>query len=379
MRSWSRRQLLAAGAAAAFAPLHLRAMEHAGNESLDQLAQARGLRFGTAVGGRVAANAALVELIKAQCGVIVPENELKMPSLQPVPGEFRFDRADALLTFAETNQLLARGHCLLWHHPRWVPEWLNTYDFGAAPATAAAALLTTHIRTTSQHFGRRIHSWDVINEAVDNVTGEMRETPLSKALGSAQAVLDLSFRTAREHLPDTELVYNDYMGWETAGGPHRDGVLRVLEHFRRNKVPVDALGIQAHLGSGNQANNADRPFDGRDEAAWRKFLAQVTDMGYRLLITEFDVHDATVPGDIAARDAAVAALGRGFLDLTLDTRRVNALLCWGLLDNMSWLQGRTPRSDGQPKRPAPYDSRYQPKPLREAMAAALRAAPPQHA
>jgi endo-1,4-beta-xylanase len=188
--------------------------------------------------------------------------------------------------------------------------------------------------------------------------------------------VDLAFRTARENLPDTELVYNDYMGWEPSSAAHRDGVLRVLEHFRRTNVPVDALGLQAHLGSGNSASNEGRPFDGRDERAWRKFLADVTGMGYRLLITEFDVHDATVPGDIAARDAAVAALGRGFLDLTLDTRKVNALLCWGLVDNMSWLQGRTPRSDGQPKRPTPYDSRYQPKPLHAAMAAALRAAPP---
>jgi endo-1,4-beta-xylanase len=359
------------------APLRLPAMAPEGGESLDQLARARGLRFGTAVGGRFAAHAALVELVKAQCSLLVPENELKMPSIQPVPGEFRFDRADAMLAFAESSQMLMRGHCLLWHHPRWVPEWLNTYDFGATPATAAAQLVTTHIRTTTQHFGKRLHSWDVVNEAVDNVSGAMRETPLSKALGSPQAVVDLAFRAARENLPDTELVYNDYMGWEPSSAAHRDGVLRVLEHFRRSGVPVDALGIQAHLGSGNSASNADRPFDGRDERAWRKFLADVTGMGYRLLITEFDVHDATVQGDIAARDAQVAALGRAFLDLTLDARRVNALLCWGLVDNMSWLQGRTPRSDGQPKRPTPYDASYQPKPLRAAIAAALRAAPVQ--
>jgi endo-1,4-beta-xylanase len=71
----------------------------------------------------------------------------------------------------------------------------------------------------------------------------------------------------------------------------------------------------------------------------------------------------------------VAALGRAFLDLTLDFRQVNAVLAWGLADNHTWLQGRTPRADGLPKRPTPYDNRYQPKPLREAIAAAFRAAP----
>jgi endo-1,4-beta-xylanase len=34
-----------------------------------------------------------------------------------------------------------------------------------------------------------------------------------------------------------------------------------------------------------------------------------------------------------------------------------------------------PRADGLPKRPLPYDDDYRPKPLREAIAAALRAAP----
>ena len=78
---------------------------------------------------------------------------------------------------------------------------------------------------------------------------------------------------------------------------------------------------------------------------------------------------------LARRDREVAAPGRAFLDLTLDFREVNAVLCRGLADNYSWLQGRTPRADGLPKRPTPYDAQLQPKLLREAIAAAFRAAP----
>jgi endo-1,4-beta-xylanase len=375
MPHWSRRQLLASGAAAALTPAWLAAMEAAAGESLDQLARAKGLRFGTALSPRGMNNASLVNLIKTQCGVLVPENELKMTSVQPAPGTFRFDAAESMLAFAESNGLLMRGHCLLWHHPRWVPAWLNTYDFGADPVKSATDLVSTHVRTTAQKFGKRIMSWDVVNEAIDNVSGEMRQTPLSKATGSAEAVVDLAFHVARQTLPDMELVYNDYMGWEPSSALHRDGVLRLLEHFRKTKVPVDALGLQAHLGSGNSDSNATRPFDGRDERAWRKFLDEVTGMGYKLLITEFDVHDATVVGDIPARDAQVAALGKAFLDMTLSYRQVNMLMCWGITDNNTWLQGRTPRADGQPKRPTPFDGQYQPKPLRDAMAASLRAAP----
>ena len=46
------------------------------------------------------------------------------------------------------------------------------------------------------------------------------------------------------------------------------------------------------------------------------------------------------------------------------------------MDTHTWLQGRNPRADGLPKRPTPFDNHYQPKPLREAIAAAFRAAPP---
>jgi len=198
---------------------------------------------------------------------------------------------------------------------------------------------------------------------------------LSKAMGSPDAVLDFAFHAARVNLPNAELVYNDYMGWENDNAPHRDGVLRLLERFRRNSVPVNALGIQAHIGAGNQDSNNNRAFDARDEKAWRKFLEEVTGMGYSLLITEFDVHDAPLPADTDKRDRMVASFGRDFLDLTLSFKQVNAVLCWGLADSYTWLQRRNPRADGLPKRPTPYDQQFRAKPLREAMARAFRAAP----
>jgi endo-1,4-beta-xylanase len=379
MPNLTRREILEAALLASLAAGPARAevlVSESGADSLESLARAKGLRFGTAIGGRGLADPRYLELVRSQCGVLVPENALKMPMVQPKPGEFNFERAEPLLAFAETNQMLTRGHCLLWHHPRWLPKWLDTYDFGAQPAAGAEKLVTDHIATTAGHFGKRIASWDVVNEAVDNVTGEMRETVLSKAQGSPDLVLQTAFRAARAALPETELVYNDYMGWETNSGPHRDGVMRLLERFRKTGVPVNALGIQAHIGCGNQDSNANRAFDARDEKAWRKFLENVTGMGYSLLITEFDVHDATLPADFAARDQQVAALGRAFLELTLSFKQVNAVLCWGLVDSHSWLQGRTPRKDGMPKRPLPYDNHYLSKPLRGAIAAAFRSAPP---
>lgn len=376
MSRWSRRALLAAasgGAGLAALPAFATSIVQT---SLNSLAREKGFWFGTALSTRSRQDAAYQQLIQEQCGILAAENEFKMPAIQRTPGEFSFERADALLSFAESASLKMRGHCLLWHHPRWLPRWLEKFDFGPDPAQGAESLIRDHIDRTATHFGKRISSWDVVNEAVDNITGQMRETRLSQAMGGADAVIELAFRSARAALPDTELVYNDYMGWEKDNAPHRDGVLKLLERLRSRGVPVNALGIQGHIGAGNQDSNANRSFDARDERAWRGFLKEVTGMGYQLLISEFDVHDAPLPADIARRDAQVAALGRAFLDLTLSFREVNAVLCWGLADKYTWLQSRTPRTDGLPKRPTPFDDKLVIKPLFHAMAAAFRAAPP---
>src|SRR5690606_18869584 len=123
------------------------------------------------------------------------------------------------------------------------------------------------------------------------------------------------------------LVYNDYMSWEAGNATHRAGVLRLLEGFRTRGVPVDALGVQSHLvtdGPDIAATVA------RQERAWRAFLDEVTAMGYRLLITEFDVRDNGLPADVAVRDRAVADYTRAYLDLMLDYDGLGDVLVWGM-------------------------------------------------
>ena len=343
--------------------------------SLNDLARRSGRRFGSTIGSRNGSfrDPRYVELITSECGLIVPENELKWQWARPTPTSFNFAGADMIVDFSEEHGLAIRGHTLLWHHPNWFPAWVASYDFGANPRAEAERMIREHVAAICTRYGRRIHGYDVVNEAVDAHTGAMRETAFSRAMGSAEAVLDLAFHTARETAPHAQLVYNDYMSWEPGNENHRAGVLRCLEGFRRRGTPVDALGVQAHIGSGN--NPGDGPaFGPHDEAAWRRFLDEVVAMGYALLITEFDVHDRGLPADIAVRDRAVADYARAYLDLMLSYHQLGDILVWGMCDRYSWLQNRTPRADGLPKRPCPYDSEFRPKPLRGAIADALNGA-----
>lgn len=350
-----------------------------GEPTLDALARAKGLRFGSTLGslGRTSRFHDLPyrELTGRECSVFVAENETKWQALRPAPDRpYDFRAADEMFAWARGRGMALRGHTLLWLEPKWLPGWVNALNYGAGDAAAATRVLTEHVRSVCGHFGDSIESWDVVNEAIAPETGELRRNVFSAPFGGGAAgsvaQIDLVFRLAREHAPKAQLVYNDYMSWGDGDDErHRSGVLKLLTELKRRGTPVQALGVQGHIGA--------RPGEATPQraTAWRRWLDEVMALDLDILVTEFDVNDKALPADFAQRDAGVAAAARDWLDATLSVPRLNRLLCWGLSDAHSWLHGFDPRADKLPHRPLPYDDKLAPKPLRQAMADALRAMP----
>lgn len=370
-----RRNLLA-GSAALLAATTARAAD-APTDTLKAAAASKGRRFGSAFAwsppGADAgsfANPAYAALLKRDCDVLVPENQMKWQAIRPAADRFDFSRFDPMVEWATTNGFALRGHTLLWAYSKWFPAWLNNHDFGQRPAVEAARILDQHIDTVTKRYGRKIESYDVVNEAVDPDTGGLRETSLSRAMGGTAVVLDHAFRTARAAAPHAELVYNDYMSWEDGNAKHRAGVLALLEEFRRRGTPVDALGVQSHIGLFKPTTDAGAVAK-RLEPEWRAFLDRVTGMGYRLVITEFDVRDKGLPATIAPRDKGVADFARAYLNIMLSYPQLGDVLAWGMSDRYSWLRGFEPRTDGVIARGCPYDVDFKAKPLRGAVLAAL--------
>ncbi|PCD02870.1 glycosyl hydrolase [Sphingomonas spermidinifaciens] len=344
---------------------------------LDAIARTRGLRFGSATAWSAPGadrggigNPRYTALLERDCGILVAENEMKWQRLRPTPATFDFERADAIVALAKAKGMAMRGHTLLWHQTKWMPRWEATHDFGPRPATAGAAMLTQHIQTVIARYAPQVASWDVVNEAVNPNGSGLYETALSRAIGGAEPTLDLAFRTARAAAPGAQLVYNDYMSWEPGNDAHRAGVLKLLEGFRKRGTPVDALGLQSHLVTQGTAGGI-----AGQQAEWRRFLDAVTGMGYKLVVTEFDVRDNRLPADPAIRDRGVADYARAYLDVTLSYRQLRDVLAWGLSDRYSWIEGFEPRGDKARRRPTLYDRDFRPKPLYGAVAAALTAAP----
>lgn len=348
-------------------------------KTLKGAAAARGRRFGSAFAWGAAgsdtgsfANPAYAALLERDCAILVPENELKWQAIRHSADAYDFVHFDAMVTYAERRGFALRGHTLLWHRPKWFPEWLNAHDFGAWPAAEAARILTDHIYTVTRRYVGKISSYDVVNEAVDPETGALVETLLSKAMGGVEPLLDLAFLRARAAAPGAQLVYNDYMSWEPGNEKHRTGVLRLLEGFKARGVPVDALGIQSHIEMKTlEPNTGIGPYRG---AEWRRFLEEVTGMGYDLVVTEFDVRDNALPADTALRDQGVADYARAYFETMLDFPQLRDILAWGMASRYSWLQSFDPRADGLPQRCCPYDASFRPLPMRTALIDLLRQA-----
>jgi endo-1,4-beta-xylanase len=358
--------MLSAGLGTGLSPLLNAKTLH--GPSLGDLAAAKGIRFGSVVsaiaGGYT--HPEVAALLAGECRIIVPENELKMYIIEKDEGVVNFEPADGIFNFCKQHHLAMRGHTLWWARDKYSPYWLLKHDFGKNPKLEAERMLRDYTAMIIDHYGDSIVSWDVVNEILDPKTGEIRDSVFQRILG--MDALRITYEVAREKLPKTQLVYNDYMCWETGKENHRAGALKLLHWFREEKLPVDALGIQSHLGF-------DYALESGQHAEWKRFLDEVTSMGYDLLITELDVNDQYTNGDIKQRDAVVARVARDYLDLTLSYKQVTDVLLWGISDSYSWLQTVKPRLDGEKQRCTPYDEKFQPKPLRDAIATAFKTAP----
>lgn len=369
MTRFTRRQTLALmSASAATACTGTGGLFGAGAETaaLKDLAGEKGIRFGSAMSARQLRDQKYVDLILRDCSVIVAENEHKMYVINRTPDVMNWAPADALVEFAKTNGLGMRGHTLVWQHTNWLPRWVNETEF--ASAADAEEMLGGYVTSVASRYSDFIYSWDVVNETIDPATGEIRDTSLSRAMGPD--TIDFCFHKAREAAPDATLAYNDYMSWESGHETHRAGVLRMLERLKKNDVPIDALGIQSHSNDNNPSE-----FTPDKQRAWRAFVEEAIGMGLEIYLTEFDVNDTNMVPSVTQRDKEIAAFTKDYIDIMLSYPETKDVLMWGMVDGQNWLQNFKPRQDGLEKRPTLYDSNYRPKLMRDAVAAALSAAP----
>jgi endo-1,4-beta-xylanase len=329
------------------APLRARAAKH-------------GLLFGAASRQSVlSTDSKFSDLFAQQCAILVPETEMKWKALRPTPDSYNFGPADWLTNFAQRHQMKFRGHTLVWHLS--LPKWFDSY---ANPANAMQ-LLYDHIASVVGRYSARVHSWDVVNEALgpeDKRSDGLRDTPWLKLLGPGH--IETAFHAAAEADPYALLVWNEnWLEEETSyGETKRQFFLQHLRDLVKRNVPVHGVGIQSHL-VGDHTNIAGPQF--------QRFLKQVSDLGLKILVTEADVRDYNLQADIAIRDRVIAERYYEYLSVVLRQNAVVAVLAWGLSNKYTWVSEYNPRADHAPVRPLPFDSDMNPTPAWSAIARAF--------
>jgi endo-1,4-beta-xylanase len=340
--------------------------------ALWRLAAERGITYGSATSTRLFDDEGYSRLVDREAAIVFTEDDLLWYQLKPTPtSPLDFSYGDRFFAAAEkAGQLVFAAH-LVWDEG-FGDGWTEDDLWGLDRAAARKLLFGVERALVSRYRGR-VAGWIVANEVTDpeGIRGVRTNVPWYETIGASY--IPDAFHLARHLDHEAVLVLNEF-GFETTNEYGDDPVdrqkatLQVIDWLLHHHVPVDALGIQAHLLAPDFAERFDRK-------QYRRFLAEVAHRGLDILVTELDVLDDGLPADVGVRDRKVADIYRRYLDVTLDQPAVKAVMSFELSDRYTWLQEDYPRDDGAERRPLPYDSGLQAKPARRAIASSLRRAP----
>ena len=283
------------------------------------------------------------ELLKMHFNSVTAENSMKPESLQPQKGVFNYQNADDLVDAAIEAGMKVHGHTLVWHAQ--TPSWMHSNEDGT-PLSREEAIenVTQHIEAVIEHFGDRVISWDVLNEAMndnppnpDDWRASLRRSPWYNAIGPDY--VELVFRAARKVVDengwDIKLYYNDYnLDNQNKATAVANMVKELNEKYQEEhpgKLLIDGIGMQGHYNVNTNPVNV--------ELSLKRFI----DLGVEVSITELDV-GAGSNSQLTEKDAKA----QGYLYAQLfklyreNSEHIARVTLWGMDDATSWRSQNSP-------------------------------------
>jgi endo-1,4-beta-xylanase len=315
------------------------AVAHAASTPLRDLAQAKGKYFGTAATVAELQDTANRDLGTREADMLTPGNDMKWDATEPQRGQFSFTNGDFVVSAAKASNQRVRGHTLVWHNQ--LPSWLTNGSFTPAEL---GSILDTHIATVAGHYKGQLYAWDVVNEPF-NEDGTFRDTLWYRGLG--QGYIAQALRDARAADPAAKLYVNDY---NTDGvNAKSDAMYNLVRSLQQQGVPIDGVGIQAHL------------IIGQVPGTMRQNIERFAALGLDVAVTELDIRMDT-PADSTKLATQAADYGK-VADACLAVARCVGITTWGLSDKYSWIPGVFPGQGAA----LPFDESFQPKPAYDAL------------
>ena len=259
---------------------------------------------------------------------------------------------EKIYDWCEANHIRVRHHTFVWHQQ--TPSWFFKQGYSDSGANVSRQTmlyrLENYFRVTIQTLHERwpglVYALDVVNEAIEEV-GQIRNGNWRNIVGDD--FIYQAFLLASRHKRDyQELYYNDYafdqMKW---GGVDRcHWAVDTLLKQAIDEGLVDGIGLQSHI----------------EEPAYSDAVIEdakiIHAAGIKCQITELDVdrtnsNGVTEEGQKDLYKKIVKSVLEGNANGTMS---VNAIVVWGISDNLSWHSDRKPLlfNSDYSKKPAYY-------------------------
>lgn len=309
--------------------------------SLTDLAARRGKVFGTAYRSTYATgDPCYQEVAVSEFGSLTTEIGTMMNTIQPAPGVFDFDEADAVARLAERAHRDFQIHSLIWDpldQPQW--QWqIVPQTIKELPPAQRHQLMLDSITTVMNHFAGKASTVTVVNEAFDQM-GHLQPTTWWDTTRSDRYIFD-AFRAARLADPKAMLFYNDHSAethsdksnaiYDLVKRLHDTTVDVVIDGSPAVKPLIDGIGFQGHMlgGKDQQPLTSDMADN----------LQRFADLGLNIRFTELDVRIPVVNGvaDPADLDRQ-RQVYETMTELCLHQPRCSGITLWGFTDKRSWI------------------------------------------
>ena len=282
-------------------------------------------------------------VIAREFNSITAEYEMKMNITHPTATTYNWGPADAMVKYAEDNNMQVHGHALIWHSstPSWVENFSGTNQ-------EFEDMIEEYITTVVTRYKGRIRSWDVVNEAIGDGGGVLRESVYKKKMGADYIAKCFQFAHAAD--PDAILFYNDYNIEFDA--TKQNAMLSLVSNLQSNNIPIHGVGFQMHIS-----------YNFPSKSTLELITKKVTDKNLLVHFSEVDVRvnpnndQTTLTSERAElQRLKMKEMVEVFMGMPEASRY--AITMWGLRDADTWLIDFW----GQPDWPLLFNNDFTPKP-----------------
>jgi len=297
-------------------------------------------------------------LLKKHFSSITAENDMKSRRTINKNAAYTYEAGDRLVEFARENEMLVRGHTLVWYHQ--TDEWF--YRDSAGNFLSSEKMLERmedYIHNVLDHYRGMVYCWDVVNEAIGNDKDKFYREDIDWFRICGPEYIEKAFLYAREADPEVKLFYNDY---NLIDPVKAQKVYQMVKDFQDRGIPIDGIGMQGHWTL--EDVNAENLAKSIDLFASLGLEVQITELDISIYPFYHNIPRHELPQEVREFTEELEMkqaekYREVFKVLREKSDKVTSVTFWGVADNKTWLSNYFVK--GRTDHPLLFDSEYQPK------------------